>query len=215
MSKRLMKKVEARFAPRTGAPRSTSTPSCFRDDPPRAIGLIQPEASLVAAGMVRTIRRSIGTDYRGRLHIYASILYNRYNRAVCNAEPYRSALRSLGYGHGTLPLLRLVGHAALGGCLCLNPDDDSEETIDVGPYKLYYGHNFRRLYDWHFTDSRFLDAPIKIDEKPGELPGLFRIDPEIARRVMDAARPGPIAIDLGPPRMPVLQYGYSLIDMRP
>jgi hypothetical protein len=207
-----MKKVEARYAPRTGVPRSTSMPSCARDDPPRALSLVQPEASLVAAGMMRTIRRSIGTDYRGRLHIYASILYNRFNRAVCNAEPYRSALRFLGYGHGTLPLMRLVGHAALGGCLCLNPDDDSEEMIDAGPYKLYYGHNFRRLYDWHFTDSRFLDAPIAIPEEPGELPGLFRIDPEIAAWVFAAACPRGTGIDLGPPRGTVLEYGSRLVQ---
>jgi hypothetical protein len=180
-------------------------------DPPRAVALIQPEASLTAAGMMRTIRRSIGTDYRGRLHIYASILYNPYNRAVCNAEPYRSALKSLGYGHGTLPLMRLVGHAALGGCLCLNPDDDPEDTIGAGPYNLYYGHNFRRLYDWHFTDSRFLDSPIPIPEKPGELPGLFPIDPEIAARVFAAACPRGAGLDLGPPRGTVLQYGATLV----
>lgn len=181
------------------------------DDPPRAVVLIQPEASLVAAGMMRTIRRSIGTDYRGRLYIYASRLYLTFNRKVCNTEPYLSALKELGYKRGTLPLQRFVGHAVLGECRCINPADDVVESIDVGPYRIMYGKASRLLYDWHFVGSRYLESPIPLPEKPGELPGLFRIDPELAARVIVAAGPRGTGLDLGPPRGPILEYGFELL----
>jgi hypothetical protein len=176
---------------------------------PRALVLCQPAATLVAHGVWPILPLKFGTDYRGKLYLVASVRWDEYNRAVCNAQPYRDALVGLGYGrHNPLPLGSIVGHVKVEACECYSFSEthEYEETDNLFAYRMYYGSRYMRNYYWHFGGARVVGSPIPCEGRMG----LFRLEADLAERARAAAT-GPA----GPPLTldapdTVIQMGMSL-----
>jgi hypothetical protein len=195
------------FAKRTHIGTTTIDPECII---PRAIVLCQPAATLVVHGVWPVLPLKFGSDYRGKLYIVASVRWDEYNRAVCNAAPYRAALVRLGYGrHNPLPLGSIAGHAHVEACECWSFSEsyEYEETENLFAYRMYYGSSYMRNYYWHFGCARVVGSPIPCEGRMG----LFRLEAGVAERARDAASepPGPPAVLDAPDT--VIQMGMSLM----
>lgn len=70
----------------------------------KALSLTQPWATLVAIGAKRLETRGWKTDHRGALAIHAAKKFTSEERALCEREPFRSALSAAGYDADNLPL---------------------------------------------------------------------------------------------------------------
>lgn len=177
---------------------------------PRGLVLCQPAATLVVHGVWPILPLKFGSDYRGKLFIVASERWDEYNRAVCNAHPYRDALVRLGYGRrNPLPLGSLVGHVRVEACECYSHSEtrEYEETDNLFAYRMYYGSRYMRNYCWHFGRPGVVGPPIPCE---GGL-GLHRLDADIAARARDAAsEPAGSALALDAPDT-VMQMGAFLI----
>lgn len=167
MSRRKVKAAPAVYDPQTGLI-------------PRALCLEHPEAILAAAGVCRRIVRAWGTDYRGRIYLAASQRWDEFNRAVCNSEPYLSALKRLGYGRRSpLPFLAVVGSVEFVACEPHPGNIEDIEYDDAKSYRIYHGTQFGNRYIWSFENPMICRARVPVDPKQ-MAPGLFRIDAALA-----------------------------------
>lgn len=80
------------------------------------ISLWQPWASLVVAGLKCIETRSWQTPWRGRLAIHAGLKFSSEIELLCDEEPFRSALVSLGKTYRDLPRGHLLGSVLLHDC---------------------------------------------------------------------------------------------------
>lgn len=177
---------------------------------PRALVLCQPAATLVAHGVWPVLPLKFGTDYRGKLFLVASVRWDEYNRVVCNAQPNRDALLSLGYGrHNPLPLGSIVGYVKVEACECYSFSEthEYEETDNLFAYRLYYGSRCLRNYYWHFGGARVVGSPIPCAGRMG----LFRLESGLAERARAAAyEPTGPTLTLDAPDT-VIQIGVSFM----
>lgn len=113
------------------------------------------------------LRMVWGTDYRGPLVIVSATPWDFAVRAVCNVDPYRSALLELRYGRSRLPPVGcMVGSVVLVDCRCVNPEDDVEDRDDILSYRVMVGHDGRLRYDWHFRDAKVC-VPTPVERQMG------------------------------------------------
>jgi hypothetical protein len=77
----------------------------------KIISLLQPWATLVVIGAKKIETRSWNTTYRGPLLIHSSARMKKEHKALCNTEPFKSALA----GIPELPLGAIIGMAAITG----------------------------------------------------------------------------------------------------
>jgi hypothetical protein len=84
----------------------------------RVLSLLQPWATLWASGAKQNETRSWGTSYRGEVAVHASRGFDRDVRNICTIEPFRSALRDLGFASAEeLPRGAIIGSVMVTGCL--------------------------------------------------------------------------------------------------
>jgi activating signal cointegrator 1 len=145
--------------------------------PWRAISLMQPLPTLACAGRLESFVLAWGTSYRGLLLLHASCSWNDGQRAVCNRDPWRSALVSLGYSRrNPLPTAGIVGVADLADCYPINIYDDEEEIDNPGPFDFRCGRCGVLRYRWRVASPRILDAAVPC---VGSV-GLFPVDGPLA-----------------------------------
>jgi hypothetical protein len=77
----------------------------------RSLSLWQPWATLWAHGIKQYETRGWNTNYRGELAIHAAQRWDLNLARLCQTEPFRSALESLGY---TIPAHEIHGPADCG-----------------------------------------------------------------------------------------------------
>jgi len=70
----------------------------------KALTLTQPWASLVASGAKHIETRAFRSSYRGPLAIHAARTFPTWAQALCNQEPFLSALRSTDSRDPTKPI---------------------------------------------------------------------------------------------------------------
>lgn len=82
-----------------------------------AWSLNNPYALLAAAGLKRIETRGCMVNVRGPVAIYATLAFPLARRAVCYDEPFRSALRGLGFEKpDELPTAAIVGVVNVADC---------------------------------------------------------------------------------------------------
>lgn len=82
-----------------------------------AWSLNNPYALLAAAGLKRIETRGCMVNHRGPTAIYATLSFPLARRAVCHDEPFRSALRGLGFEKpDELPTGAVVGVVNVADC---------------------------------------------------------------------------------------------------
>ncbi len=84
----------------------------------KCISLTQPWASLVILGHKGVETRSWRTKHRGPLLIHASRKFPAEAQALCNVEPFRTALQ--GAAPSSLPLGQVLGSVLLLDCVPTN-----------------------------------------------------------------------------------------------
>jgi hypothetical protein len=192
-----------------------STPKFVDYDPaciiPRAVSLVQPAATLIAAGVLRTLYLPWGVDYRGRIYLHASVRWDPINRKVCNTNPYLYALRELGYGKARpVPLGVIVGHADLVDCVYIGETElEGDDETDVVSYVFRDATraNPPGLFAWTFAEPMRAVRCVPCEDSLG----LFRITRNTAAAV--ATLPGSGLAEIPPPDPPrtILQLGWHLM----
>jgi hypothetical protein len=180
----------------------------------RGLLLVQPLATLVAAGAAGSVRLAWGTNYRGRVYLYAGMLWGPYNRAACNSPPYLAALKALGYGRTCpLPFGAITGYADIKDIVCINEGIEDEESTDVLAYRFSCGRNHALRYHWVFTDPFVCYPPVKAPhdpQQPGRV-GLFRTVPDHVQQAFAVAVPAwpDGCLEETPHPGTILEYGFS------
>lgn len=128
----------------------------------KAVSLIQPWASLIAAGEKRIETRSWPTHYRGPLAIHASKGFPEACRELCNEEPFRTALMAA-FGDGrwvqvdSLPLGSIVAVCNLTKVL-----RTSDLVGKIPPQEREFGDYRGERFGWLLSNVVAVDPPIVI-----------------------------------------------------
>jgi hypothetical protein len=181
----------------------------------RGVLLIQPLATLAAAGAVSSVRLAWGTDYRGRIYLYAGMLWGPENRAACNSQPYLAALKALGYGRMCpLPFGAITGYVDIEDVACINEGTEDEESTDVLAYRFRCGRNHALRYDWILANPYVCYPPVKAPydpQQPGRV-GLFRAVPDHVQQALAVAVPAwPVCcLEETPHPGTLLEHGFTI-----
>lgn len=104
----------------------------------KALTLTQPWATLVAIGAKQWETRSWPTNYRGELAIHAAKGFPGWAREECSDEPFKSALREMGYlCWQDLPVGCVIATCSLVSCLPTSSISDAslgDREIEFGDY---------------------------------------------------------------------------------
>lgn len=157
----------------------------------RVLALLQPWATLWAAGAKLIETRGWGTEYRGRIAVHASKGFDRDVRNICTLEPFVSVLRRLGYANADqLPRGVIIGAVTLTACELMVPAISpsprgtlsmADPRIALGTNEREFGHYEPGRYAW-ITDQFMRWKPAEPIQFKGGL-GLRKLDVEIARRI--------------------------------
>lgn len=170
----------------------------------RALGLIQPGATMLTRGYSPDLIMAYGVSYRGPLYIYAALCWNEMIRGLCNKYKYITH-KELGYSKKKpLPVGCVVGRADLVSCdpIPEGYSDLDEDITDILAYKIFHeksAYGFR--YVWKFENICYFEYKdrVRIEETS---PALFRIEPVDDSALKPAAPPWTIpAVDLGSEQM--------------
>jgi hypothetical protein len=119
----------------------------------KTISIRQPWASLIIRGYLHGITRDWSRTYRGPLAIHAGRGQSPESEALYRDEPWKSALRELGYHEpGDLP----VG-VILGVVLLVRIDLTKEITDPVLQTELSFGESRLRRFTWLFAHATALE----------------------------------------------------------
>ena len=94
----------------------------------KALTIWQPWATLIALGRKRIETRPRPYRYRGWLAVHAALRWEDDQKALCQEEPFKSALE----GAGELPLGSIVAVAFLAGCD--STESLAEEILEGGSF---------------------------------------------------------------------------------
>lgn len=135
----------------------------------RALSLTQPWATLVVTGAKRVETRSWKTPYRGWLGIHAAKGFPAWAKALCDEEPFRSALE--GVAAGDLPRGALIGGAVLLDCV----PTTGVELVGISDREAAFGDYSPDRFGW------LLDRATAFEPRPmrGAL-GLWPIPEPVA-----------------------------------
>lgn len=134
----------------------------------KALTLWQTWASLVALGAKKIETRSWRTTYRGELAIHSSQKMTREMKALCEREPFASALDHVFAAGDELPLGAIVAVCNLKICLPLAGIQRNVGPVEgVGYFRLppdeperSFGDYAPGRFAWILTNIRRLDSPI-------------------------------------------------------
>lgn len=156
----------------------------------KCLSIRQPWATLIAIGAKKFETRSWATNYRGPLAIHAGLRWTREQAEMCEAEPFRTALRAAGieveagfpvYANthpvpkGTLPLGCVVAIGSVDACRDvghLNPGEQERAFGDFRPGR----------YGWELSSVRRLALLIPYTGRQG----LFSVPDDL---IEQAVRP--------------------------
>lgn len=163
----------------------------------RALGLIQPGATLLTRGYLPAPVLPYGVSYRGPLWIYAGLIRKGDEGIRDISNKYKDILyKDLGYSkRRPLPAGAIIGRADLVACDCDTPgySDLDEEIINLYSYKLFYEkHEHGFMYTWRFENIQYLEDKDKIEIEES-YPGLFRVADPAAPALLPAAAPWTLA----------------------
>jgi hypothetical protein len=151
----------------------------------KGIALTQPWASLWVGGEKINETRSWGTPYTGDLAVLASKNFPRWARKLCLEEPFRSALKRLGFNWlGDLPTGKLVGIVRMDDCVLIKSSNAGTPFLDTdwtdrlpGEPELSFGDFTPGRYAWPASNPRRLVEPVPFK---GRL-GLFNVPDELLK----------------------------------
>lgn len=136
----------------------------------RALSLIQPFASLIAASEKRIETRSWATTYRGPLAIHASKGFPQEYQELLRVEPFRSVLFRDGYGWGmqapwvrhdeSLPRGAIVAVADLVDCNRTERYLRSDIWRNLPPHEKEFGDYTEGRYGLLLANVRRLAEPV-------------------------------------------------------
>lgn len=144
----------------------------------KALTLTQPWASLVASGAKKIETRGWATSYRGPLAIHAAKTLNRETYpdgdhdfvALCNTEPFRSALVDAGWAHAVfddlvptpmaLPRAAIVAVVVVDRCTEMT-EKGIAELAHLHPREHAFGFYEPGRYAWVLRDLHTLPAPVE------------------------------------------------------
>jgi ASCH domain len=138
----------------------------------KCLSLKQPFATLVITGRKRVETRSWPTTHRGPLAIQATRQLDAEARSLCEREPFRTVLESVGYRRiDRLPLGALLGTVEVTGCR-------PTEEVDVDPAsdEAAFGDFRPGRWGWLFAEPTRLLKPLPCKGQLGlfDLPVRFR-----------------------------------------
>lgn len=130
----------------------------------KTVSLLQPYATLLAIGALNGGKgnetRSKGCpfkNYRGKVYIHASKAFTKFQRQLCETEPFKTALAKNGYtSPDQLPLGAVIGSCNITGRYTINKQNiPPSPEKDFGDYTLGEGRMF-----FTTTDNKVFPAPI-------------------------------------------------------
>lgn len=195
-----------------GRKKATWTPAPVLEA--RALGLIQPAATLLTRGYAPELLRPYGVSYRGPLWIYAALKWNdeiagvslKYKDILYNTLGYNSKKTKLRPTENPLPVGAIIGRAELAACdpTDVGYSDTDEECIDVidGEQKTVYIAFFEKSYytyryKWRFENIEYFEDRhrVRVEES---YPGLFRVESVPTANLIPARSPYVLApVDFG------------------
>jgi hypothetical protein len=123
----------------------------------KCLSIVQPWASLVVLGAKKFETRGWRTSHRGPLAIHASRKFPDAARALCQTEPFRSALLRGGYRTpADLPRGALVGAAELMDCV---PTPHVSSVLPSEHPELLFGDYRPGRWAWRLVDPIRLLEP--------------------------------------------------------
>lgn len=147
----------------------------------KGLSIRQPYASLVAVGEKRIETRSRRTHYRGPVLIHASSAFTRDERALCDEEPFHSALfkhdpAQVPFGlASSLPRGQVVAVARIVDCLAsedvmrlfaahrrpmLRYGKGDLEVVRAAAHEFDFGNYDFGRYGWVLDDVQRLPNPV-------------------------------------------------------
>lgn len=138
-----------------------------------AISLWQPWASLLVHGKKRVETRSYpvpkSTEFPVVLAVHAAKQWNNGQRHTAFGEPFRSALRDLGYGGGkslglplgfVIGLVRVAGYYTTDWLVKGRPEVSLPGHGQLSTDELAFGDYSPGRYGWVCDEFRVLDRPV-------------------------------------------------------
>lgn len=159
----------------------------------KVISLLQPWASLAAAGHKKIETRSWNTKYRGEIYIHASAGWSRLQNELSCSDPFYNKLLELGFIGGKaahkcgLPLGAIIGKANLVDTIesdIVNHPKTSGISIKFNHWQfteqeLAFGDYSPGRYGWLLSDPVLFEKPIPAKGKLGiwefEMPENFNL----------------------------------------
>jgi hypothetical protein len=122
----------------------------------KVISIIQPWATLIMLGEKKFETRSWEREYRGELGIHASKKMNRFIRAICNREPFKSVLAKYGFTADNLPLGKIIATSKLIDCFEIHADHSgSSVLLSAGSPVWWIGKDSNEFHFGDYTEGRF------------------------------------------------------------
>ena len=158
----------------------------------KALTIWQPWATLIALGYKRIETRPRPYRYRGWLAVHAALRWEDDQKALCEREPFKSALE----GQGELPLGAIVGVGFLSDC----------EHTEILAAEILAGDSFwsgDELDFGDFTDGRagLVIGPTRLIEPPIPIrghQGLWDVPEDVVAELRGRQRPQPLVVGRKP-----------------
>ena len=123
----------------------------------KAISLWQPWASLWVAQMKINETRSWATSYKGPLAVHAARYESAELKLMCNEEPFKTALRELGF----TSFLQLPRGCIIGICDGVECFSTTTAWRDQTKLEIVFGDWSHGRHYWHPKNMRMLKEPLR------------------------------------------------------
>lgn len=135
----------------------------------KVLTLWQPWATLLAYGVKQNETRPNYTTWKGTYLIHAAKSMARFQKDICQKEPFKSELEKIGITHySQLPTGAVIGafsvkwwnciFEGLGGKFTTCQSDDL--VAELGPKEIAFGDYGKGRYVWFGENHRVLENPI-------------------------------------------------------